>query len=177
MALNENRTLVLLRHAKSSWSDPGLDDFDRPLAPRGVKAADLVGREIARRGWLPDRALVSPPRRTRETWALASAHWHPAPPADFMDRLCEASADVILAAIRATHSTVGGLLVIAHNPGLETLAAALSGPSSDREALDAMTGKFPTAAMARLVFPGEWADLDERGATLTHFIRPADIDL
>ncbi|TIL97623.1 MAG: histidine phosphatase family protein, partial [Mesorhizobium sp.] len=54
------KQLLLLRHAKSNWDDPGLDDFDRPLAERGVKAARSIGRELAARGWLPDLALVSP---------------------------------------------------------------------------------------------------------------------
>ncbi|TIT88310.1 MAG: histidine phosphatase family protein, partial [Mesorhizobium sp.] len=52
------RQLLVLRHAKSSWDDPKLADFDRPLGPRGLKTAPLMGRELSRRGWLPDLALV-----------------------------------------------------------------------------------------------------------------------
>ncbi|RUX74479.1 histidine phosphatase family protein, partial [Mesorhizobium sp. M2A.F.Ca.ET.040.01.1.1] len=59
------RQLLILRHAKSSWDDPKLADFDRPLAPRGQKTAPLIGRELSRRGWLPDLALVSPALRAR----------------------------------------------------------------------------------------------------------------
>ncbi|TGS55576.1 histidine phosphatase family protein, partial [Mesorhizobium sp. M1D.F.Ca.ET.183.01.1.1] len=61
------KQLLVLRHAKSSWDDPKLDDFDRPLGPRGLKTAPLMGREMARRGWLPELALVSPALRTRDT--------------------------------------------------------------------------------------------------------------
>jgi len=66
------RQLLILRHAKSSWDDTALADFDRPLAPRGLKTAPLIGRELARRGWLPDLALVSPALRTRDTWRLVA---------------------------------------------------------------------------------------------------------
>ena len=69
------KQLLLLRHAKSSWDDPALADFDRPLALRGRKDAQRMGREIAVRGWLPQRALVSPAARTRETWEIVSAEW------------------------------------------------------------------------------------------------------
>ncbi|TJW64040.1 MAG: histidine phosphatase family protein, partial [Mesorhizobium sp.] len=64
------KQLLLLRHAKSSWDDPDLIDFDRPLSARGLKAAPLVGRELASQGWLPDLALVSPALRSRDTWRL-----------------------------------------------------------------------------------------------------------
>ncbi|MEI9417788.1 histidine phosphatase family protein [Mesorhizobium sp. Cs1321R2N1] len=67
------KQLLLLRHAKSSWDDPDLDDFDRPLAERGLKAARLIGRELAARDWLPDLALVSPALRTRDTWRLVAS--------------------------------------------------------------------------------------------------------
>ena len=60
------KQLLLLRHAKSSWDDPDLDDFDRPLAERGLKAAKLMGRELAARDWLPDQVLVSSALRTRD---------------------------------------------------------------------------------------------------------------
>ena len=62
--------LLLLRHAKSSWDDASLADRDRPLADRGRKAARRIGRLLGERGWRPDRALVSPARRTQETWEL-----------------------------------------------------------------------------------------------------------
>ena len=63
------RRLILMRHAKSSWADPGQRDFDRPLNARGVRSAPLLGAWLRERGHVPDAALVSTARRTRETWA------------------------------------------------------------------------------------------------------------
>src|SRR5919205_398092 len=81
------KTLLLLRHAKSSWDDPSQADFDRPLAPRGLKAAKRMGRELAFCDWFPERALVSPAARTRETWKLVAAELPNAPTADFPETL------------------------------------------------------------------------------------------
>src|SRR3546814_4108799 len=66
------RLLCLLRHAKSSWDDPGLADFDRPLAPRGRAAAPRIGAWIAAQGLCPDVVLCSPALRTRQTWELVA---------------------------------------------------------------------------------------------------------
>src|ERR687890_227229 len=64
--------LMLLRHAKSSWADPGRDDRDRPLSPRGVRAARSMGRVMRERALIPDLVLCSPARRARDTWKLAA---------------------------------------------------------------------------------------------------------
>ena len=79
----EQRTLLLLRHAKSDWSG-SVPDFDRPLAERGRTQAPLAGRWLASRSRI-DLAIVSPARRARETWELASAELEPAPRARFLD--------------------------------------------------------------------------------------------
>ena len=153
------RELLLLRHAKSSWDDPGLADHDRPLSSRGVRAATTMGREIARRGWVPDAALVSTALRTRETLALAGREWPREVAATFDPSIYEAAPQAILAAIRRTPDRVARLLVVGHNPGLERLAAALAGPGSGEDALARLREKFPTAALARFEFPSGWAEL------------------
>src|SRR4051812_22296604 len=129
------RQLLLLRHAKSSWDNPALADFDRPLGPRGLKAAPLMGRELARRDWLPGLALVSPALRTRETWRLVSTELPARVAVDVAEPLFEATATDILAEVRQAITTVGCLLVLGHNPGLEDLARQLAGPRSDARAL------------------------------------------
>ena len=168
------RTLLLLRHAKSSWDDPALDDFDRPLAGRGREAAPRMGREMARRGWLPDAALVSPALRTRQTWDLVAAELPHPVPAGFDRSIYEAPAARILAAIRATPDATQTLVVVGHNPDFETLAAQLASPASDAEAMARMRRKFPTAALARLTFEGGWAELGPGGAALADFVTPRD---
>lgn len=170
------RQLLLLRHAKSSWDDASLADFDRPLSPRGQKSAPQVGAEIARRGWLPDLALVSPAIRTLRTWQLASADWpRPLPPADFPSGLYAASADAVLSQVQAAPASVRCLLVVGHNPGLEDFARELAGPASDGPTLRSLAEKFPTAALARFEFDGPWDGLDFGTARLTHFLRPRDL--
>ena len=167
------RQLLLLRHAKSSWDDAKLDDFDRPLAPRGLKTAPLMGRELARRGWLPDSALVSPALRTRDTWRLVADELPEPVQTEFAEELYEASADAILARLRRAKAKA--LMVIGHNPGLQEFALRMSGAGSDGEALRKIEAKFPTTALARLTVDGDWKSLEFGGALLTHCIRPKDL--
>ncbi|MGP2492421.1 SixA phosphatase family protein [Mesorhizobium sp. PUT5] len=171
------RRLLLLRHAKSSWDDPTLADFDRPLATRGMKAARLMGAEMARRGWIADLALVSTSVRTRQTWELVAAQW-PAPPCEarFTDTIYEAHPRDLLAEIRKTGDGVRRLLVVGHNPGLEMLTREIAGPDSDPAAMQRLAAKFPTAALAGLEVEGAWCNLGERSARLTDFLRPRDLD-
>ena len=169
------KQLLLLRHAKSSWDDPALADFDRPLAPRGLKAAPLMGRELARRDWLPDLALVSPALRTRETWRLVSAELPARVPVEFAEGLFEATAGDILAEVQQAMASVGCLLVLGHNPGLEDLARRLAGPRSDAGARRKLEEKFPTGALARFVVDDGWADLAFGTARRMHCIRPKDL--
>jgi phosphohistidine phosphatase len=169
------KRLLLMRHAKSSWDDASLADFDRPLAPRGREAAPRMGREMARRGWLPELALVSPAARTRQTWDLVAAELAAPPPAHFPDTLYDASTESILAEVQQTPETVKTLLVLGHNPGLEELAAELAGDHSDAGGLARLGEKFPTAALARFRFDGGWAKLGAGVARLSHFMRPKDL--
>lgn len=167
------KQLLLLRHAKSSWDDPGLADFERPLGGRGLKTAPLIGRELARRGWLPDLALVSPALRTRDTWRLVAAELPRHVPAEFAEELYEASAAAILARIQQAKAS--SLLVIGHNPGLQHLALRLAGAGSDEGVFKKIEAKFPTAALARFMVDDGWTDLAFGGARLTHFTRPRDL--
>jgi len=172
----KTRHLLLLRHAKSSWDDEALADFDRPLAPRGQQAAPRMGLEIARRGWLPELVYVSPAQRTRETWQLAAAQWPaPLPEAIFHDSIYGALANDLFALTRAAPQEIGTLLVIGHNPGLEIFAAQLAGPGSDADAVSSLEEKFPSGALARLAFDGDWAELRPGGARLSHCLRPRDL--
>lgn len=170
------RELLLLRHAKSSWDDSRLADFDRPLSPRGQKTAPLIGRALAMHGWHPQMALVSPAARTRETWQLVSAQSHRLMPTPTVrDALYEASAEQLLTETRQTPESVGTLLLLGHNPGLQEFALRLAGEGSDTAALQRLHEKFPTAGLARFEFSGRWDELGFGRARLTHLIRPKDL--
>lgn len=168
-----HHTLLLLRHAKSSWDDANLDDFDRPLADRGRKAAPRMAAEMAARGWRPDAALVSSSLRTRQTWELAAGALGPDIAATFSDAIYEAPAERILENIRLTPDSISVLLVIGHNPGFENLARLLASSDNDPVAVAHLKRKFPTAAVARLTFEGAWRDLGQ--ARLTDFLTPKQL--
>jgi phosphohistidine phosphatase len=167
------RQLLVLRHAKSSWDDPKLADFDRPLSARGLKTAPLMGRELARRGWVPDLALVSPALRTRDTWRLVAVELPRHVRTDFVEELYEASADEIL--VRVRQADAASVIVVGHNPGLQDFASRLAGAGSDADASRKIEAKFPTAALARFTVAGGWVNLAFGGGRLTHCLRPKDL--
>ena len=147
--LDTLKTLLLLRHAKSSWDDPTLSDFERPLAPRGMKAAPRMGRYLREHDLLPDIVLCSAAMRTRQTWALVSAELRSEAEVRFQRSLYLGDPAHLLMEIHVQLDSADTLLLIGHNPGIETLARRLagSGPPDD---LDRMASKFPTAALAVL---------------------------
>lgn len=168
--------LLLLRHAKSAWNEPGLADRDRPLNGRGRHAAALLGRYIADSGLQPERALVSAAARTRETWKRLQREWTGAPtPAETLEDLYLAPPSAILACVRRHGGEARRLLVVGHNPGLERLAARLAGSGSDEAALAALGEKYPTGGLAWFQFEAErWTDIGE--GRLLRFVVPRDLE-
>ncbi len=163
--------LLLLRHSKSAWPD-GVDDHDRPLGGRGLKAAPLMGRYMAREGLVPDLALISTARRTQETWALVDAEL----PDDIERRdvgeIYEAAAERIAGVIRGVDASVRTLLVVGHNPGLQELALDLAG---EGERLGGVSEKFPTGALAVIDFAVAWGDVVGGSGVLERFVVPRSL--
>ncbi|MCB1508496.1 MAG: histidine phosphatase family protein [Hyphomicrobiaceae bacterium] len=169
------RRLLILRHAKSSWDSPALKDFDRPLNTRGRKAAPLMGNLIAARGWVPDLALVSTARRTRETYERLSEGWSTPPELRCCEAIYEASLPTLLALLRRKAGTARCVLLVGHNPGMQELALTLSGPRPV-DSLGALAAHFPTAALAALNFSiADFADLQPATGTLEAFIKPREL--
>jgi phosphohistidine phosphatase len=170
------KTLLLLRHAKSAWNDPRLDDHERPLNGRGERAAKAMADHIARREPHPDLILCSTAMRTRQTLApLLKRLDGPAPPISLENGLYLASEDALLARLQAVADDVQTVLLIGHNDGIGQLAADLAayGPS---DALAALREKYPTGALAVLRAPdGTWSDLKPGSAKLLAFVRPRDL--
>lgn len=168
--MSKARRLILLRHAKSAYPT-GVADADRPLNPRGVAAAGRIGTYLAAEGLVPDRVLVSPARRTAETWEGVKAHVKAAS-AETVPSLYDAPARRILDAIHGAPKEARTLLVIGHNPGLADLAILLASNGS-KEGRAAMRAKFPTAALAVIDFEAAgWDALDVSGGTLDRFVTP-----
>lgn len=172
------RRLILLRHAKSSWDRPDLDDHDRPLAPRGIRAAPAVARWLADRGFVPERVLCSDAVRTRQTWSLVAEAWDglsTVPSLSVRADLYLASPRGILREVAAEPDDVGSVMVVGHNPGMHDLARTLAQPGSTVEHRR-LARKFPTAAAAVLEFDdGAWDDLAPGGGALAAFVRPKDL--
>lgn len=166
-------TLLLLRHAKSSWDDAELDDFDRPLAKRGTKAASAIGAFLAAHGLAPRLVLCSSSVRTRATLALVLSELpDPPPEVRYSDDLYLAMPDAILETLTKEAGTAATVMVVGHNPGMHALALTLSGDGS-RKALADLAMKFPTAALAVVTFDaGKWAEVRPASGRLERFITP-----
>jgi phosphohistidine phosphatase len=165
--------LLLLRHAKSSWDAPEQPDPERPLAPRGRRAAAALGARLARRRLRIDRVFCSPARRTRETLALLALD--PAIPVSFAEPLYLASARTLLARLRHLSPRIRTVLVIGHDPGLDHLARSLAGAGRPK-ALRRLEQGFKTGALAELRGPDDgWRALRPGTAYLERFTRPKDL--
>ncbi|MGK6313338.1 SixA phosphatase family protein [Neorhizobium sp. DT-125] len=168
------RRLILLRHAKSAWPE-GVADKERPLATRGRKAAPLIGDYMAREGLLPDLALVSPARRTRETWMLVRDEL----PGDGEVRdhagVYEVSAMKILDILAQVEPVYRNVLIVGHNPGLQELALLLTG-TGNADARRKMAEKFPTAGLAVIDFDAaDWREISEGSGRLERFVTPRSL--
>jgi phosphohistidine phosphatase len=167
------RMLSILRHAKSSWDDAALADFERPLASRGRDAAPLMGRHMRAIGIAPELVLCSPAVRTRETARLALKELgdHRAP-VTYDGTIYEATADVLMSALRAVPRHVGHVLMIGHNPGLQTLILSLTGGRLEGP-YAAIADKLPTAALVVIELAIEdWARIGHGCGTVRHFATP-----
>jgi phosphohistidine phosphatase len=156
------RTLVLLRHAKSDWSG-GEPDLRRPLADRGRRQAPEAGRWLAGNIGTLDLAVVSPASRTRQTWELAAGELTTPPPVVRVDeRVYAADAEDLLAVVHGLDADLGVVALVGHNPGLEDLATLLAG-----ECLP-----MKTSALAVFALTGPWAAAGPDHARLRAAGRP-----
>ena len=164
----QDRTLVLLRHAKSAYPD-GVPDHERPLAPRGQREAGLAGKWL--RTNLPpiDAVLCSTATRARETLA----HTDIDAPVRYVDRLYDAVPGTVIDEIAHVGNDVGVLLVVAHEPTMTQVALGLAAAnSSNAAAAERISTKFPTSAMAVLQFTRSWKDVELGSAELIGFHVP-----
>ena len=143
------RRLILFRHAKAEPRGPGQDDFDRALAPRGHQDAALVGQALAAEGVAPDLVLVSPARRTTETWINARDAFRAPAKVELVRDLYDAAPEAIRAAIDAAADRCETMMVIGHNPGLHEVAVDLLIDASATAAeIEPVAARFPTATAA-----------------------------
>jgi phosphohistidine phosphatase len=169
------RRLILFRHAKSDWDDPSLPDHERTLAPRGRDAAPRMGAYLARERLVPDRVIVSAARRTRETWALIAKELPVIEDVRLEPRIYEASVDMLLTVVRETLEDAPTLMLVGHNPGLQSLAL-LVGRRETSPVREAIGRKFPTAAICVLAADYDsWVELMPDTARIERFVTPKSI--
>jgi phosphohistidine phosphatase len=165
--------LLILRHAKSSWDSGAKSDFDRPLSSRGRRTAPRIGRWLADRDLVPDFAFVSPSMRTRQTFELLVEALGSEPDMLFDERIYDASLGELVSLLADRPEPAERVLLLGHNPGLEMLVDFLASGAIPEPSGGAM---FPTAALAHLVLPDDWGDLQRGDGELLEILRPRDLD-
>lgn len=160
------RILYLLRHAKSSWGDANLRDFDRPLKKRGREAAERIGERLAAERLDNPLVICSPAVRTRETAEIVLKTANLAVEPQFDERIYEASLRELVQVVSEIADDREGVLMIGHNPGFEELLSFFTGEYQ----------RMPTCALAKIKFGDvSWKDVRAGEGSLEWFIAPKEL--
>jgi phosphohistidine phosphatase len=160
------KTLLLLRHAKSSWKDSELRDFDRPLNRRGLNTAPVMGKYISKRKLIPDLIISSPAVRARMTAALAMEGGELQSELRYDERIYEADMETLLKVVSQIDETAETVLLVGHNPGMQELLRALTGEEHE----------FPTATLAQISLKlDKWSSVQPMSGRLKLLITPKSL--
>lgn len=163
-------TLILMRHGKSDWNDPVMDDFERPLNARGRKSAPEIAKWLVAKGYLPDIVVVSGARRTVETWQRMAGHMPETATMESSPALYLAGSSVILNVLKSQRAPC--VMLICHNPGIADFATSIVRQVPDHPDFT----RYPTAATCVIDFEAErWAEVGWSSGTLTDFVVPRDL--
>jgi phosphohistidine phosphatase len=159
------KRLYVLRHAKSSWDDTSLADFDRPLNSRGRSAAPFMGNLMRERRLLPQLVVSSPAARARETAKLAAGAAGLSDEIRFDERVYEASTATLVTVMSEFASHAESAMIVGHNPGMEGLVRYVTGEVTD----------MPTAALAVIDLEIDaWSAIGENTGKLVEVLRPKE---
>jgi phosphohistidine phosphatase len=159
------KTLFILRHAKSSWAEPDISDFDRPLNDHGRSAAPFMGELVRQRHLLPDVILTSPAKRARETASFVKNAGQLESEIVFDHHIYEASPQTLLSIAAGINDRYRSAMIVGHNPGVEGFIRCLTGK------LEPMA----TASLAVIDLDiASWGDLTTNIGTLRLVIRPRE---
>lgn len=163
-------SLILTRHAKSSWDDPAQDDHDRPLNARGQRAAPAIGAWLRAHDHIPAEVVSSTAKRTLETWDLIAPELGNGMLMRREPALYHAPADVMLRVLQGCAATP--VLMIGHNPGIAEFAARLLATAPEHPRFAA----YPTCATLVASFDAaDWADVDFGTGRPVDFVVPKDL--
>ena len=160
---NNMRKLILLRHAKSSWKDASLDDFDRPLNRRGKKDAPIMAHKLAMRKIKIDLTISSPANRTNETAKIFANILGCESEIIFNDKLYEASYKAILNVINLIDDKYQNVLLVCHNPGITNLVNYIS---------DYFIENISTSGIVGLSTNSSWKNINENGCSFLFYDYP-----
>jgi phosphohistidine phosphatase len=162
------KTLLILRHAKSSWQDSGLDDHDRPLNKRGKQAAPQMGRLLKAQDLVPELIVSSTAKRARKTAALVAENCGYEGSVEVNQQLYHASAGQAIAVLTELYHDEARVMLVGHNPGVEELLEVLTG----------QVAALPTAALAQVELPiDQWQSLSlSTEGALINLWRPRELD-
>ena len=168
--------LTVLRHAKSSWDQHGLDDFDRPLNERGRKAAKRVGRELKQRNIRFDQVIASPAVRVRETLDELAKGYDKHLNVHFDERIYGAAVETLLDVVQGIPDEVHAPLLVGHNPGLQELLLKLA-HEDDAGLRRKLAAKYPTAAVAVVTLAApRWEEVAPDSGEIRELILPRELD-
>jgi len=159
------KTLLILRHAKSSWEDASLSDFERPLNERGLKTAPFIGQVLLENDLRPDAILSSPAQRARQTAMLVKESGQLTAEPQFDDKIYEASPAQLLEVVSEVAPGVKMLLLVGHNPGMEGLLKLLTGEKQS----------IPTAGLIKVSLNiDDWSEIRNDIGSVEMFIKPRE---
>ena len=160
------RKLLIMRHAKSSWDNPDISDFDRPLNPRGLQTAPFMGNQIYKNGLIPDLIVSSPAKRAKQTAILVRESAGVETKIDYEDKIYEASPTALLYVTADLSDKYESVLLVGHNPGMEGFIRILTGEIH----------QMPTGAIAQISLNIEkWGDISINCGQLEFLMRPKDL--
>ena len=159
------KKLYILRHAKSSWDQSELADFDRALNHRGLVAAPFMGELIARKEYLPDLIISSPAKRARQTAVIVKESSGANAELKFDERIYEASPQALRQIVSELEEETNSVMLVGHNPGIEGFIRFLTGSQEP----------MPTAAFASITLNiDKWSDLSTDCGHIAEIIRPKE---
>ena len=160
------KTIFVLRHAKSSWNDPGLSDFERPLNARGLKAAPFMGKLMRERNYVPELIVSSSAQRARQTAELAAEAGAFGDVIRFEKRIYESTPQTLISIAAQIDERISAAMLVGHNPGFEGLVKLLTGELEE----------MPTAALAVVDLDiNSWRKIGPRTGQLRELIRPKQV--
>tara|TARA_Y100000741_G_scaffold292148_1_gene232357 strand:- start:1720 stop:2214 length:495 start_codon:yes stop_codon:yes gene_type:complete len=162
------KQIYVLRHAKSSWDNSNLSDFERPLADRGISDAKKMSKFLKDMNIKIDKVLCSNAIRAKETFDLTADGFNfEIDKATYLDKLYFGDTTTIIQDLKELDESLNNILIVGHNPTLHYLVEILTNESINR---------FTTCNLATISHDGEWVSLNSQQCSLKSLIRPKELN-